>query len=88
MRHAECVRHQRVRHLWDRSLVAKRVARKPGPQDAELVVITGLSGSGKATVLKAFEDLGYYAVDNMPSSWFPSSPSWPRIQRRCGVPRS
>ena len=32
----------------------------------ELVIITGVSGSGKATVLKALEDLGYYAVDNLP----------------------
>ena len=33
---------------------------------AELVIITGMSGSGKLTALKAFEDLGFYAVDNMP----------------------
>ena len=32
----------------------------------ELVIITGLSGSGKASALKAFEDLGYYCVDNLP----------------------
>ncbi|MBV8673074.1 MAG: RNase adapter RapZ [Acidobacteriaceae bacterium] len=32
----------------------------------ELVIISGLSGSGKASALKAFEDLGYYAVDNLP----------------------
>src|SRR5579863_3045432 len=32
----------------------------------DLVVLTGLSGSGKASALKAFEDLGFYAVDNMP----------------------
>ncbi len=32
----------------------------------ELVIITGVSGSGKGTVLKALEDLGYYAVDNLP----------------------
>ena len=32
----------------------------------ELVIITGMSGSGKASVLKAFEDLGYYCVDNLP----------------------
>lgn len=51
--------------------MAKRVARKLGAKDAELVVITGLSGSGKATVLKAFEDLGYYAVDNMPIELIP-----------------
>lgn len=34
---------------------------------AELVIITGMSGSGKASVLKAFEDLGYYCVDNLPA---------------------
>ena len=32
----------------------------------ELVIITGLSGSGKGTVLKSFEDLGFYSVDNLP----------------------
>ena len=30
------------------------------------VVITGMSGSGKSTALKAFEDLGYFCVDNLP----------------------
>ena len=43
---------------------------KPGsaqaPRTRELVIITGLSGSGKGTVLKALEDLGYYSVDNLP----------------------
>lgn len=32
----------------------------------ELVIITGISGAGKASALKTFEDLGYYAVDNLP----------------------
>ena len=32
----------------------------------KLVLVTGLSGSGKSTVAKAFEDLGYYTVDNLP----------------------
>lgn len=36
------------------------------PRSPELVIITGMSGSGKASVLKAFEDLGYYCVDNLP----------------------
>lgn len=36
------------------------------------VVVTGLSGSGKSTVLKALEDLGYYAVDNLPVELLPS----------------
>lgn len=42
-------------------------ARSPG----ELVIITGMSGSGKASVLKAFEDLGYYCVDNLPVGLIP-----------------
>jgi len=37
----------------------------------ELVIITGISGSGKASVLKAFEDLGYYCVDNLPVELIP-----------------
>jgi UPF0042 nucleotide-binding protein len=32
----------------------------------ELVIITGISGAGKLSALKTFEDLGYYAVDNLP----------------------
>lgn len=31
-----------------------------------LILITGLSGSGKSSVAKCFEDLGYYCVDNLP----------------------
>src|SRR5580658_1287925 len=37
----------------------------------ELVIITGLSGSGKGTALKALEDLGYYSVDNLPIGLIP-----------------
>ncbi len=31
-----------------------------------IVIVTGMSGAGKSTVLKMFEDIGYYCVDNMP----------------------
>ena len=37
----------------------------------ELVVLTGMSGSGKLSALKAFEDLGYYSVDNLPLELVP-----------------
>jgi UPF0042 nucleotide-binding protein len=37
----------------------------------ELVIITGMSGSGKLSALKAFEDLGYYSVDNLPLELIP-----------------
>jgi UPF0042 nucleotide-binding protein len=59
----------------------KKVARKlplagasrngAGREGMELVVITGMSGSGKLSVLKAFEDLGYYCVDNLPVELIP-----------------
>jgi UPF0042 nucleotide-binding protein len=39
---------------------------------AQLVVITGLSGSGKGTVLRNLEDLGYYCVDNLPVPLMPT----------------
>src|SRR6201996_6566755 len=55
----------------------KSSARRASPRKdskthpAELVIITGMSGSGKASVLKAFEDLGYYCVDNLPVGLIP-----------------
>ncbi|MDR1062745.1 MAG: RNase adapter RapZ [Azoarcus sp.] len=37
----------------------------------QLVLISGLSGSGKSIALKVLEDAGYYAVDNLPSMLLP-----------------
>jgi len=54
---------------------ARKAAHKAAPHDGrpagEVVIITGMSGSGKASVLKAFEDLGYYCVDNLPVGLIP-----------------
>lgn len=36
-----------------------------------IIIITGLSGSGKSTAMAAFEDAGFYCVDNMPVALFP-----------------
>jgi len=52
------------------SPVPRRTKKTPA-QKPELVAITGLSGSGKASVLKALEDLGYYSVDNLPVELIP-----------------
>ncbi|MDF3072409.1 MAG: uncharacterized protein K0S54_76 [Alphaproteobacteria bacterium] len=41
------------------------------PAKRHVVLITGLSGAGRATALKALEDLGYEAVDNLPLSLLP-----------------
>ena len=32
-----------------------------------LVIVSGMSGSGKSVALKTFEDLGFYCVDNLPA---------------------
>jgi RNase adapter protein RapZ len=42
-----------------------------GSGHGELVILTGMSGSGKLSALKAFEDLGYYSVDNLPLELIP-----------------
>jgi RNase adapter protein RapZ len=44
---------------------------KAGITPPELVIITGMSGSGKGSVLRALEDLGYYSVDNLPVELIP-----------------
>jgi RNase adapter protein RapZ len=41
------------------------------PGTLRIVIVTGLSGSGKSTAIKAFEDLGYFCVDNLPVLMLP-----------------
>jgi len=43
----------------------------PAPTGKQLVIVTGISGSGKASALRAFEDLGFHAVDNLPLELLP-----------------
>jgi UPF0042 nucleotide-binding protein len=40
-------------------------------KNIRLVIITGLSGSGKSTALKAFEDIGFFCIDNLPATLLP-----------------
>jgi UPF0042 nucleotide-binding protein len=40
-------------------------------KNIRLVVISGLSGSGKSTALKAFEDIGFFCIDNLPVTLLP-----------------
>lgn len=51
--------------------MAPRGKARPNPENLQLVILTGLSGSGKSTVLKTFEDFGYYCVDNLPVQLIP-----------------
>jgi RNase adapter protein RapZ len=52
--------------------VAAKHAKRPGKSGKELVIVTGISGSGKASALKAFEDLGFHCVDNLPLELLPN----------------
>lgn len=36
--------------------------------NVQLVIISGMSGAGKTVAMQAFEDLGYFCIDNMPPS--------------------
>lgn len=38
----------------------------PSPASLRILVVTGMSGAGKSTALRALEDIGYYCVDNLP----------------------
>lgn len=41
----------------------------PGPDNlSEVIVITGMSGAGRTEAMHAFEDLGYFCIDNLPPS--------------------
>lgn len=58
--------HQTVPSSAKHKKSVVRKTRRPSAKTSQLVVITGMSGSGKASALKVFEDLGYYCVDNLP----------------------
>lgn len=38
----------------------------------QLIIVTGLSGSGKSIALRALEDSGYYCIDNLPATMLPT----------------
>ncbi|MGD0347159.1 MAG: RNase adapter RapZ [Terracidiphilus sp.] len=65
-----------------RAVRQRKQAAKPGPPRTglrpwggkppkQLVIVTGISGAGKASALKAFEDLGFHCVDNLPLELLP-----------------
>jgi UPF0042 nucleotide-binding protein len=57
------------------------------PGRGRLLVVTGMSGAGRSTALKALEDMGYEAVDNLPLSLLPAlvGPQTPRAPLAVGV---
>jgi UPF0042 nucleotide-binding protein len=49
----------------------RRGARRGSPPEPRILIITGLSGSGKTHVARALEDIGWFCVDNLPSALIP-----------------
>jgi UPF0042 nucleotide-binding protein len=41
-------------------------------ESLDFVVITGMSGAGKSYAIKCFEDMGFYCVDNLPTTLIPT----------------
>ena len=52
----------------DRTRKRNRATRKTEAAPQVILLVTGLSGAGKTTVLKTLEDIGWEAVDNFPSA--------------------
>lgn len=50
------------------SSLAKTRSRSRPPAQIRVILVTGMSGAGRSSALKAFEDIGYEAVDNLPIS--------------------
>ncbi len=50
----------------------KPAARRSVKSGTPFIVLTGLSGSGKSQAIRALEDLGYFCVDNLPTTLIPT----------------
>jgi len=48
----------------------------------EFTIITGLSGAGKTEAIRCFEDMGYFCIDNLPSTFIP------KLAELCSLPGS
>src|ERR671912_731832 len=54
------------RGVGERGTVSREVGRR------RIVIITGLSGAGKSNAMQAFEDAGYFCIDNLPPRMIPA----------------
>ena len=45
---------------------ARDIGKRGTVSTAHVVIVTGLSGSGKSTAIRALEDIGFFCIDNLP----------------------
>ena len=50
----------------------RKKGKKSGTAGQPFIILTGLSGSGKSQAIRALEDLGYFCVDNLPTTLIPT----------------
>ena len=55
-----------------RATKRQRVVRASRKTGQPFIILTGLSGSGKSQAIRALEDLGYFCVDNLPTTLIPT----------------
>jgi UPF0042 nucleotide-binding protein len=63
---------QRVTAVPVRIRKAKKGGKGGGVARPPFIILTGLSGSGKSQAIRALEDLGYFCVDNLPTTLIPT----------------
>jgi len=64
--------HRRSHYIVSQNLLKRKSEIRNNPASPDVVIITGLSGSGMSSATNAFEDLGYFCVDNMPLTLLPT----------------
>src|SRR6202012_2880219 len=69
--------HARPREPVPRQVdLTDRTPAKTSRYFMRIILITGISGSGKSVALNALEDAGYYCVDNLPPRFLPQLASY------------
>ena len=61
-----------AREAERRGMSGPRTVETPVADKRRMIIVTGLSGAGKSNALQAFEDAGYFCIDNLPPRMIPA----------------